>query len=226
MSGRFDGYVIDIDYVDLWFPVLAPERLSFAAVMQGQPPLELDHSLTWMELGSGTGLTAATVAADNPNIEVWGCDVNPAHIERSRDLARRAELSNLAFEHCSFAELSANPAIGPGTVDVIVCYGVYSWVSPESQSDIAEIVRQRLRPGGLVCLSYVTMTGWSSMAPIAEAMRLHAESSSSTGEQAVSEAFEAITHLESSGARCFPLGEPEQRTLAQRAGSRPSSLDT
>ena len=98
-------------------------------------------------------------------------------------------------------------------MDVIVCYGVYSWISPENQADIGEIIRQRLRPGGLVCLSYVTMTGWSSMVPIAEAMRLHAESSDTTIDRAVSGAFDAIAHLESGGARCFPLGEPEHRTL-------------
>ena len=225
MSRRFDGYVTDTEYADFWFPVLSPERLSFASVMHGQPPLELDLPLTLMELGSGTGMTAAMIAAGNPKIEVWGCDVNPAHIERSRDLARQAELPNLSFEHCSFADLATNPAIGPDTVDVIVCYGVYSWISPENQHHIAEIIHHRLRPGGIVCLSYVTMTGWSSMVPIAEAMRLQAAASDTTIDRAVSGAFESVARMESGGARCFPLGGTEHRTLvsSQTADHRVST---
>ncbi len=106
------------------------------SVFNGEPPLDLGRQLVWLDLGCGTGLGTCTVAAGNPSVEVWGVDYNPAHIERGRDLARRAGLTNCHFAEVSFEELAQDCRLGPDEVDVVIVNGVYSWVSGANQRHI------------------------------------------------------------------------------------------
>ena len=204
-----DGYVVDVPYIEPITADLCPARFSMAAVLHGQPPIDHSRPLTWVELGSGSGLSACMVAAANTNIEVWGCDFNPAHVERSRRLAAKAALSNCTFDEASFEQLAANELVGPAEADVVVVHGVYSWVSRANQGHIAEFIRRRLRPGGLVYVSYELATGWSSMTPLAEAMRLHAQADGRRSDLAFPDAARAIQRLADGGARYFPLGSRE-----------------
>ena len=91
-----DGYVVDVAYTEPIIGYLCPAHISMSAVLHGQPPLPPDRPLTWLDLGSGSGVSACMVAAANPDVEVWGCDFNPAHVERARALRRDAGLSDVA----------------------------------------------------------------------------------------------------------------------------------
>ena len=57
--------------------------------------------------------------------------------------------------------------------DFITLHGVYSWVPAEVREQIIEIVRRKLKPGGLVMVSYNTMPGWASHLPMREIMRVY-----------------------------------------------------
>jgi hypothetical protein len=155
------------------------------------------------------------VAAANPNVSVWGCDFNPAHVERSRALASKAGLTNCTFEEASFADVAGDDRIGPTEADVIVVNGVYSWISPTNQARIVDVVRSRLRPGGLVFVSHAMATGWSSMVPLAEAMHLYAREHQRRSDVAFHESLAEILELAGRGARYFPIGLVEAGTLAQ-----------
>ena len=208
-----EGYVVDIPYFEPVLLDVTPAWLSMASVFHGQPPLDLSRPLTWLDLGAASGISSCMVAAANPNVHVWGFDHNPAHVERGRSLASRAGLDNCWFEEASFARLAADRAIGPAEADVIVVSGVYSWISTANQALIRQVIDQRLRPGGLAYVMYESATGWSSMVPVAEALRLLAEVDGRRPDLAFHDAAAVVRQLADAGARCFPLGSSEQSQM-------------
>jgi hypothetical protein len=155
------------------------------------------------------------VAAANPDVEVWGCDLNPAHVERSRALASAAGLTSCSFVEASFAELAADERLGPPEADVIVVNGVYSWISRANQERVGEIVRRRLRPGGVVFVSYSVPTGWSAMTPIAEALHLRAQADGRRSDLAFTTAANELHRLADEGGRAFPLSPFEAPAFAE-----------
>lgn len=214
LGGWADGYTTDAAYEDQINVDLCPAWLSMVAVLNGQPPLDRGRPLVWLDLGSGTGLGTCTVAAADPTLEVWGIDYSPAHVDRARSLARDAQLTNCRFVEASFEEAARDLTIGPVEVDVIVVNGVYSWVSPANQRHIVEAVSRRLRPGGLVFVMYESATGWSSMTPLAEALRLAVDADGRPGDLGFPDAARALLDLRANGAHCFPLGPRETEQMA------------
>lgn len=215
LDGWFDGYTADAMYTDLVNVDMCPAWLSMISVFNGEPPLDLDRPLVWLDLGCGTGLGTCTVAAGNPSVEVWGVDYNPAHVERGRDLAYRAGLTNCQFVEASFEEFAQDQRLGPDEVDVVVVNGVYSWVSPGNQRHIVETIRRRLRPGGLAYVMYESATGWSSMTPLAEALRLYVDADGQRSDLAFHDAAAALLELRHHGARYFPMGQRESQQMDQ-----------
>ena len=208
-----DGYVVDVPYTEHAFREMTPAWLSLVSLLNDQPPIDTTRPFTYMELGCGRGLTATTVAAANPSAEVWACDFNPPHIERARQLAAAAGLTNCSFDETSFEELALDRELGPAHADVIALHGIYSWVSPTNRQHIIEIIRQRLVPGGLVYVSYDVPTGWAAMLPVQQAMRLQVRTDRRRSDIAIRSAVATISQLAEDGARSFPLPPPEQSTL-------------
>lgn len=210
-----DGYMVDAVYTPQMVADLAPAVLSMISVLHGQPPLRRhgDRPLRWLDLGSGFGTSAAMVAATNDDVEVWGFDYNPAHIDAAQSLADRAGLADCHFMEASFAALAEDPTLGPNEVDVVVVNGVYSWISKENQRRVAEVIRQRLRPGGLAYVMYEVPLGWASLAPITEALRLHASASRRHPVAAFADAAAAVVELAERGARAFPLPPSEAKRM-------------
>jgi predicted O-methyltransferase YrrM len=217
-----DGYVVDVAYTEPLFDYLCPAALSLSTVLHGQPPLPHDDGLRWLDLGSGSGASACMVAAANPDIELWGVDFNPAHIERARSLAAEAGLAGTCrFVEASFAALAADDRLGPPEVDVVVVNGVYSWISRANQVHIGEIVRRRLRPGGIVFVSYAVPTGWSAMTPIAEALHQRAQADGRRSDVAFTEAAAELHRLADAGALAFPLPDVEAGTFRNLRSTDP-----
>ncbi|MEI7547052.1 MAG: class I SAM-dependent methyltransferase [Actinomycetota bacterium] len=204
-----DGYGVDVAYIETFFLEHNPARFSFSSVLQGQPPIDRSRRLSWVDLGCGIGLSACMVAAAHPDLDVWGSDFNPVHIERSRQLAAAAGLANCTFDEVSFADAVADDTIGPAEIDVAVIHGVYSWVSKANVDLIAEFLRRRLTPGGLVFLSHDPSWGWSSLEPLAEAMRLQVAADGRRHDLAFPDAARSIKALQDGGAKFFPLGPEE-----------------
>jgi len=50
--------------------------------------------------------------------------------------------------------------------DFITLHGIYSWISPENRRTIVEFMRRKLKPGGIVYISYNCMPGWAGMMPL------------------------------------------------------------
>jgi SAM-dependent methyltransferase len=115
-------------------------------------------------LGCGQGYTTNVLAASNPHIQFYANDFNPSHITGARDLANSAQLQNVHFSDGGFSEFLKRTDLPD--FDYIVLHGIYSWVSTEARRDIVQFIRTKLKPGGIVYISYNCMPGWAPLLPL------------------------------------------------------------
>jgi len=181
-----EGYVAEIEYTSGFFSELAPKQLAFAALVAGYQAPPIDHSFTYFELGCGKGVSTNLIAAANPNGRFYANDFNPAHIVVARALAADARIENVTFLEKSFAELGGEEL---PDFDYIALHGVYSWVSDENRRAIVDFIRRKLKPGGVVYISYNCLPGWSQVAPLRELMVQYAARQAGTLPQRVKSAL-------------------------------------
>lgn len=169
MTGWTEGYVGGIDYIRAFYRELSPSLLSFALVLRGwRPPADLDGAFAYAELGCGHGVSSAVLAAAHPAARFTAVDFNPAHIAGAQRLAAEAGLGNAAFLEESFAEFAASSGTASGArdLDMIALHGVWSWVSAENRAILVDLLRRRLKPGGLVFVSYNALPGTLAYLPL------------------------------------------------------------
>jgi SAM-dependent methyltransferase len=157
MTQNRDGYTTNIPYLRDFKPMLAPAWLDHVALVGGIEPPDRGGGFTWCDLGCGQGVTAAILAATHPNGEFFGVDAMAVHTDHGRRLASVATIPNTRFHAADFA---AAIELGLPQFDYIVAHGVYSWVDRASQSALLRFIDRRLKPGGLVYLSYNALPGW------------------------------------------------------------------
>jgi hypothetical protein len=164
------GYVEDVDYVHGYYRVLQPDLMNLACVWAGVRPPEVDAP-TYLELGFGRGLSLNIHAASAPGT-YWGTDFNAGHgVEASVLAAASGTAIRLLDE--SFAELVARQDLPE--FDYIVMHGVWSWLSPEDREIVVDLLRRRLRVGGLFYVGYNCHGDWMTSAPLQHLLGLHAE---------------------------------------------------
>jgi SAM-dependent methyltransferase len=149
MSEWSEGYVSDIEYTFGFYRRMAPSHLRFLAAVTGYQ-LADEKGLNVAELGCGQGLGTLLLAASNPDGRFFGFDFNPVQIARARGIAAEAAIDNVTFRENSFAELAAAPAGDMPDFDLVVCHGVYSWITPENRAAIVTFLRRKLKPGGFL----------------------------------------------------------------------------
>jgi SAM-dependent methyltransferase len=158
---------------------------------------------SYADLGCGNGFTTLVVAATCPHADVWGFDFNPAHVEFANRLAEQAGLSNVRFVESSFGGLdNARDGVLPD-FDLMVSHGVLSWISPENRRHLIGAMTNRLKPGGLVYLSYNVTTGWSAMVPVRRLMRMLTLASPERTDIAVPGVLDFVDRLKGAGALFF-----------------------
>lgn len=163
MSDWGGGYVTDIAYVTGWHRQQSPLVMSLACLLGGvaSPMPAWDDAVSYLELGCGHGFGAMLLAASNPAWRVTAVDFNPAHIADARDWAAEAGLANIEFIEADLATL-ADDALGRSIppADFVSLHGVWSWVPPVVQAGIVKLLRDKVRPGGAVHVSYNALPGW------------------------------------------------------------------
>src|ERR1700719_1030035 len=162
------GYGADIPYLRDFKPMLAPAWLDHVALVAGIEPPARRNGLAWCDLGCGQGVTAAILAATHPSGVFHGIDAMPAHIDHARRLAAAAAIPNLQLHAVDFAAASG---LELPQFDYIVAHGVYTWIGPETQCAVRRFIDRRLKPGGLVYLSYNAMPGCACDLPFQSLLR-------------------------------------------------------
>ncbi|MGV1957251.1 class I SAM-dependent methyltransferase [Agrobacterium sp. 22-214-1] len=165
MTTWTQGYVDGLDYTFDFYRELTPALLGFAALCRGQKFVLEGRPLKYCELGCGQGFSTNLLAAANPDIEFYANDFNPAHIAGAQSLAGEAALANIRFYEHAFADFADEPSL-PDGFDIIALHGVFSWISAKNRGQIMDFIFRKLKPGGLVFISYNTLPGWASALPL------------------------------------------------------------
>jgi len=165
MSDWGGGYITDIAYLTGWYRQQSPGILALACLLNGVEaniPAG-DDPVHVLELGCGQGFAALQLAASNPTWRVTAVDFNPAHIAAARAWAAEARLENITFLEADFATLADDPAARDiPQADFVTLHGVWSWVAPAAQDGIVRLLRDKVRSGGVVHVSYNVMPAWGS----------------------------------------------------------------
>lgn len=165
-----EGYVGDIAYAHSYYAEMAPAHLAFALLAAGVRPPDLSGAFTYAELGCGQGLTSNLLASVHASARFEAVDFLPAHIADARALADAAGNANATFIEESFAEYARRD--GPA-FDIVALHGVWTWVSAENRRILLDILRRRLKPGGIVYVSYNCLPGWAAHTPIRKLLLEH-----------------------------------------------------
>jgi SAM-dependent methyltransferase len=213
-----EGYVVDVDYTQGYYGDLAPALLRFVALLGGVRPAQADPAFTYYELGCGLGFSTALHAAANPDGTFIGVDFNPAHIQTARLLARDVGIGNGRFLEKSFGELLDMEL---PDAEFIVLHGVWTWVGDEQRRQIVEFIRRRLKPGGLVYLSYNCLPGLAQVAPLQRLLAEHAGLEAGERMEQVRRSIDFARRLEQAGARYFAASPVAKARLKHLAAQDP-----
>lgn len=211
------GYVTELGYTYGFYRELTPAILKFSTLARGFAScLNSSSSIKYCELGCGQGFSANLIAAANPEIEVYATDFNPEQISGAQRLAGSAGTPNVHFFDDSFAQFEARKDLPK--FDVIALHGIYSWIAKEHRETIIRFINARLKPGGLVYVSYNCLPGWTGAAPMRQLMRMQAAESAGTISTKIDASFALIERLESVGARYFKAIPEAKRRFEKMKG--------
>jgi SAM-dependent methyltransferase len=190
-------YVDDVPYVRHFVPDLSPSRLRLAAALNGlEPPPAVDFD--YCELGCAHGDTLAALAAAHPEARFLGIDLSTEHVASAKRLARDGALENIGVLERDFSVLADDDV---GELDYIVAHGVLSWVSPEKRKALIDFASAKLKPGGLLYVSYNAMPGWSSVEPLRQLLLFGGQGK--TGLERAESGLAFARAMEKSGAKYF-----------------------
>ena len=189
------GYVTDIEYDDGFYAGQAPMRMALTCAINSVEPPDLADGFAYCELGCGRGSTSLILAAAHPKAEFHAVDFNPAHIAHAQARAKAAGLTNITFHELSFEDLTGPSAPPLPMFDMITMHGVWSWIAPALQQAIITFFNARLRPGGVVYVSYNAMPGWSDAAPLQRLVKELAGEVVGRSDHAAEQAIRMATRL-------------------------------
>jgi SAM-dependent methyltransferase len=174
MTDWTSGYVADIGYTFGYYTELNPLRIKLAFLNARLVPPD---SGTACELGFGQGMSANIHAA--ATVTHWhGSDFNPVQAGFAKEMAAVSGAS-VHLHDDAFADFT-NRADLPD-FDFIGLHGIWSWINDENRAVIVEFIRRKLKVGGVVYVSYNTLPGWATFAPMRHLLTEHAARLGSEG---------------------------------------------
>ena len=166
MSDWSAGYVSDVGYTYGYYTELNPLRVRLAFLNQG---LACPQFGTACDLGFGQGVSVNIHAAASPT-QWYGTDFSPGQAAFAQELAAASGAGPRLYDE-AFADFAARPDLPD--FDFIGVHGIWSWVSDQNRAVIVDFVRRKLKVGGVLYISYNTMPGWASMAPLRDLLLRH-----------------------------------------------------
>lgn len=165
------GYFTELGYTFGYYREMSPLGLRLACLCNGIDA-QVPDAPNYLELGFGHGVSINMHAAGNAG-HFFGTDFNPSQVVGANLLADASEANVELFDQ-SFEEYASRSDLPD--FDVIALHGVWSWVSNEARAAILDIIRRKLRPGGIVYISYNCLPGWAPVIPIRQLMTLYRDS--------------------------------------------------
>lgn len=165
MSSWNMGYHTDLLYTYGYYREINPLYAKFIFTTSGLSFPDMSQG-TACELGFGQGVSIVMHAAGS-QVQWTGTDFNPAQVNFAQHLAQagniKLQLSDNAFG--DFAQRSDLPMF-----DFICLHGIWSWISRENQNYIVDFVRDHLKVGGVLYISYNVSPGFMTFEPVRHLM--------------------------------------------------------
>ncbi len=174
IGNRTRDDVADLDYTFGYYSELNPNRIALTFLRAGLAPPEVK---TACELGFGQGVSI-NIHAGASDTRWYGTDFNPAHTVFAQSLATASGAEIRLFDQ-SFAAFCSRADLPE--FDFIGLHGVWSWISEDNQRTIVELLRRKLKTGGVVYIGYNTLPGLAAMVPFRHLLSQHAETMANSG---------------------------------------------
>jgi hypothetical protein len=180
-----EGYHAGVDYNYEYHAELNPLRLNLALL---NVDLVAPVTSTACELGFGQGL-AMNLHAAASTTQWFGTDFNPAHAVFAKELASASGAAASFFDQ-SFAEFCSRPDLPD--FDFIGLHGVFSWISDQNRSTIVDFINRKLKVGGVLYVSYNTLSGHAAFMPMQELLTRYVELHGASGHTLLSSMDRAL----------------------------------
>ncbi len=180
---------LEVPYTWGFYPNQGPVLLNYVAALNGFRPVDLSSGFSYLEVGSGNGVTVNTLAAALPDGDFHAIDIVPQHVANGRADAQAGALGNVTYHECDFASIdrTAIPKF-----DFVTAHGLYSWIAPEQRAELVRLIRDNLKPGGIVYVGYNAMPGWAALMPLRRLLQSYVSRAPGTPLQQVSAATEKL----------------------------------
>ena len=202
------GYVTDVQYTAGFYRETTPLWLKFLSVYVNQRQ-SYKENFAFCELGCGQGMNLNLIAAVNPSDSFYGVDFNPSHIANARKVAEEAGLTNVKFYEEDFLEMASHPPDRWPPFDTIVLHGIYTWVNRDAQKAIARFIASRLKPEGIVYISYNALPGWAAAGPTRKIIYEFAKRTPGKSDERFRAALDFVERVKQAGALFFNVYSSE-----------------
>ena len=120
--------------------------------------------MNYLELGCGHGFGAMLTGGEQSGWRVTAVDFNPAHIAAAREWAAEAGLTNITFLEADLTTLADDAAARSiPEADFVSMHGALVMGPGERcKAGVVRLLRDKVRPGGAVHVSYNAMPAWGS----------------------------------------------------------------
>lgn len=200
-----DGYMTEVEYSYGYFSHVNPMQIRFLMLNAGLMPPKIE---TACELGFGHGVTLNVHAAASA-VNWYGNDFHPAHCAFA-NLLREASGDEAKLSDESFAEYCVRGDLPD--FDFIAMHGVWSWISDANRTVIIDFIRRKLKPGGILSISYNTLQRWSAASPLRDLLLVHASRMSAPGLDMVPR-IDAAINFADRVLQCVKSDGPVQKAL-------------
>ncbi len=203
-TGPTAAPITEVAYTTNFYQGYAPVQLDYVAGLNGFAVRSRHGGFTYLDLGCGQGYVTNVLAAANAHGTFYGVDVNSEHIANARGMADAAGLANVTFLEAAIAE--ANAADLPD-FDMIAMHGIYSWVGAAERAAIQQLIRDRLKPGGIAYVSYNCLPGWSAEAPLRHLLLERQKQSDGPLKEQVNDTIAFVSSFAKGGGKFFEAGD-------------------
>ncbi len=189
MSDWTEGYFTDVGYTFGYYRELNPLHAKIALQDYNVACPEVRSAC---ELGFGQGLSVNIHAAAS-TVQWYGTDFMPEQAAFAQKMAAasgaHAQLCNDSFE--SFAKRKDLPDF-----DFIGLHGIWSWISNNNRRVIVDFLKKKLKPGGVLYISYNTLPGWADFLSLRHLMAQYMLSTADPRQHRLEQVRECIAFLD------------------------------
>ncbi len=204
------GYITDVAYPRHFHRETMPVWMASVLTALGRRIPDPTRPYTWLELGCGSGLGTLVAAATNPLGRFIGIDINAAAIEQANALAESTGICNAGFHCLDFDQVIAAADERIPRCDFLVMHGVYSWIDTAARAAIQGIAARKLKPGGVLYVSYLSHPGSASFAAARSLMRMATQNLPGSSTDRVRSGLSLLQRMADAGAGYF---QEHPRTL-------------